>query len=110
MVNISEALDIERILDYSGFDDPAHKNVITADGFDSYDHILVLEDSDIVNPSKGFSYRTVAMEKIIFGLRRTNILKATIHWNQEFRKISQTPSLAVINNAAEFRTAIEAGR
>ena len=53
MVNVSEALDIDMILEYSGFDDSALQTIITPDGFDSYGDILTIGDSDIVNLSKG---------------------------------------------------------
>ena len=69
-----------------------------------------LVDSDIVNLAKGFSDRTVAAGKISFGLRRTNLLKANIRWDQEVRRISRKPSLIGISNAVEFRADIEAER
>ena len=97
-------------MEYSGFEDSAQKNIIAADDFDSYYDILTLGDSNISNSAKGFSDRNVAIGKIIFGLCRTNILKASIHWEQDFRSISRTPSLIGISNAAEFRAAIEAAR
>ena len=78
--------------------------IIAADGFESYDYILTLEESNIVNLAKGFSDRTVAAGKISFGLRRTNLLKVTIHWDQDFRRISWTPSLIGTSNADEFHT------
>ena len=67
MVNVSEALNIDKILEYSGFGESAQRIIISADGFESYDDILTLGDSDIVNLVKGFSDRTVAAGKIIFG-------------------------------------------
>ena len=91
-MNVSESLDIDNILEYSGFDDSAQQTIIAPDGFESYDDILTLGDSDIMNLAKGFSERTVSAEKIGFGLRRINILKETIHWAQDFRSISWTPS------------------
>ena len=63
-----------------------------------------------MNLVKGFSDRTVATGKISFGLRRTNLLKATIHWSRYFRRISQTPSLIGIRNTDEFFTTVEAKR
>ena len=110
MVNVSEALDIDKILEYSGFGDSAQQTIIAADWFDSYDDILTLGDSDIVNLAKGLSDRTVATGKISFGLRRTNLLKVTIHWSQDFKRISRTPSLIDISNSPNFRAEIEATR
>ena len=82
MVNVSESLDIDKILEYSGFDDSAQQTTITADWFESNDDILTLGDSDIVNLSKGFYDRTVSKGNISFILHQTNILKATIHLDQ----------------------------
>ena len=109
-VNVTEVLDIDRILEYSVLGNPAQLNGIAADGFESYDNILTLGGSDIVNLSKGFSNRTSAAGKIIFGLIQTNPIIATIHWDQYFRSNSRTPSLFGINNATKFRTLIEAIR
>ena len=66
MVNVSEALDIENILEYSGFDDSAQRTIIAEDGFESYYDILTLGGSYILNLSKVFSGSTVASGKIRF--------------------------------------------
>ena len=87
-MNVSEEPEIENILEYYGFYKLAQQTITTADRFESYDDILTLGESDIVNLSKGSSDRTVATGKISFGLRRNNILKATIHWAQNIRRIS----------------------
>ena len=79
MVNVSEALDIDKILEYSSFDDSEKRSIIAAYGFESYDDILMLGDSDIVNLVKGFYDMNVDAGKIIFGLRQTNALKTNIH-------------------------------
>ena len=100
---MSEALEIDNILEYSGFEDSSQQTIIAEDLFESYDYILTLGDSDIVNLAKGLSYRIVAAWKIRFGLRRTNLLKATFHWAQDVRNISQTPSIFGISNAAKVR-------
>ena len=88
---MSEALELDKILEYSGFEDSAQQTIIAADGFESYDEILTIGDSDILNLAKVFSDRTVAAGKISFGLRRKNLLKATIQWAQDFRRMSCTP-------------------
>ena len=93
---------------YSVLYESAQRSIIVVYGVESYDAILTLGDSYIVNLSKGFSERTVAPGNISFGLRCTNLLKSTIHWYQYFRRISWTPSLIGISNASEFRAAIEA--
>ena len=47
MVNVSEALDIDKILEHSGFYDSVQQIIIAAAGFESYDDILTLGDSNI---------------------------------------------------------------
>ena len=110
MVSVLEALVIYRILEYSSFNDSSQQTIIAEDGFESYDYILTLGDSDIRNLVKGFSDRTVAAGKISFGLRWTNLLKAIIHWAQDFMGISPTTSLIGISKTAELCAAIEATR
>ena len=110
MVNLSEALEIDKILEYCGFDDSAQQTIVTADGFESYDDILTLGESDIVNLAKCFSDRTVAAGSISFNLCWTNILILIVHWAKYCRRISWIPSLIGSSNAAEFRAAIEAAR
>ena len=80
MVNVAKSPVIYRILEYSSFNNSAQRTIIAADGFESYDNILTLGDSYIVNLSKGFSDRNVAAGNIGFGLLHANLLKATIHW------------------------------
>ena len=107
MVKIEEALEIERISDYYGFDDSAQLTIIETDVFESYDNILMIGDSDIVNRAKGLYDRTSATGKTSFSLIRNNLMKAKIHWAQDFRKIIRTPPLVGIRNSAKFRTEIE---
>ena len=76
---MSEALNVYKILEYSVFDNLEQQTIIVADGFGSYDYILMLGESDIVNLAKGFSDRTISAGKISFGSHRTNLLEATIH-------------------------------
>ena len=109
-MNVSEELKIDQILEYSGFDDSSQRTIIAADGFKSYDDIFTLGKSYIMNLAKVFSDRTVAAGKISLGLCRTNIFKANIHWAQGFRRISRTPSLISISNAAKSCAEIEVAR
>jgi hypothetical protein len=69
-----------------------------------------LTEKDVGSLPKGFAERTQANGKIIFGLRRTNLLKAAIHWAQDFRRISGVPNLDDVADQAEFREALETAR
>ena len=68
MVNVSEAIEMYWVLEYSSFGDSAQQTIIAPYGFGGYDDILTLGDSDIVNLSNGFFDRTVTTGKISFGL------------------------------------------
>jgi hypothetical protein len=98
--------DIELILEYCGFEGVPGRLNISIDGFGSFDDILSLTEKDIGDLAKGFAGRTVANGRIVFGLRRTKYLKATIHWCRDFRRISRAPSLDDIEDRDEFREAI----
>jgi hypothetical protein len=82
--------DINTILTYCGFDTNATRENIVVDGFESFQDIMSLTEKDVSDLAKGFVERTAAAGSIIFGLRRTNLLKATIHWVQDFRRISRS--------------------
>ena len=107
---MSEAFGIDKILEYSVSDNSAQQTIITADGFKSYNDILMLGDSDIMNLVKVLSDSTVASGKISFGLLWTNLMKANIHWSQDFRRISQTSSLIGISKSAKFFVVIVSAR
>ena len=101
---------IDTILEYCGFEDEDDRANIAEDGFESFDDILALSEKDVTSLAKGFAERTDEMGKIIFGLRRTNLLKATVHWVQDFRRITKTPSLDGIPNMNTFKDVIERAR
>ena len=44
MVHLAESLNINRILEYSRFDDPGKQTGITTDRFKSYDDIIMIGD------------------------------------------------------------------
>jgi hypothetical protein len=85
--------DINTILRYCGFAGENNRINIKQDGFKSFDDIISLSGKDVNSLAKGFAERLVANGKIVFGLRQTNLLKAAVHWAQDFRRISRTPSL-----------------
>jgi hypothetical protein len=110
MVDAAEAAEINTILAHCGFTDQARRTDIAAYGFESNDDVNTLTEKDVGSLAKGFAERTQANGKIIFGLRRTSPLKATIPWAQDFRRISRVPNLDDIPDQAEFREALETSR
>ena len=71
---------------------------------------MSLSEKDVSSLVKGFAGRTVANGRIVFGLRRTNLLKATFHWARDFRRISRAPSLDGIEAMSDFKAAIETAK
>ncbi len=110
MVDPAEAAEIDLILEHCGFADQARRADIAGDGFESYDDVNTLTEKDVGSLATGFAARTQTNGKIIFGLRRTNLLKATIHWAQDFRRISRVPNLDGVADQAEFRSALDTAR
>jgi hypothetical protein len=106
-----EQAAVLQILTYCGFTALQDRTNIADDGFESYADMLSLTEKDIGTLAKGFADRTVAQGRINFGLRRTNLLKATIHWAQDFRRISRAVTLDTATvDAAAFRIIIEEAR
>ena len=69
----------------------------------------MLSEKDITTMSSSFSNRTANNGRIIFGTKRTKLLKATIHWVQDFFRISSTPSvvgLSELTFKAELDTSL----
>jgi hypothetical protein len=100
---------VDTVLNYCGFSE-MHRRQIAQDGFDTFEDIAKLESKDITSLADGFASRTVANGKITFGLRRTNLVKASVHWIQDFGRISREPSLDGIHNAEEFLQVTDASR
>jgi hypothetical protein len=71
--------NIDTILGYCGFAVAKDRISIAGDGFESFEDIMSLLEKDVSSLAKGFAGRTVANGKIIFGFRRINFLRATVH-------------------------------
>jgi hypothetical protein len=71
--------DIDTIPRYCGFAAANNRTSIAQDGFELFEDIMSLSEKDAISLAKGLAERTVASGKIIFGLRQTNLLRATVH-------------------------------
>jgi hypothetical protein len=105
-----EAAEIDTILLYCGFLIPQQRLDISTDGFVGYSDMNILSEKDIGDLAKAFADRTVANGRITFGLRRQNLLKSTIHWVQDFRRISRTPTLVDVTDINDFKMKIQTAR
>jgi hypothetical protein len=83
---------------------------IAEDGFKWFEDIMSLSGKDVSSLAKEFAERTVANRKIAFGLPWANLLKATVHWAQDFLRISWEPSLNGIEDMLDFKAAMETAK
>jgi hypothetical protein len=110
MENYIIDLNVDTVLTYCDFGTADSRARIAMDGFNTFDDIMKLDEKDVSSLADGFSSRTVATGKIIFGLRRTKLLKAAVNWIQDFGRISREPTLEDIEDVNEFRQEIEEAR
>ena len=90
---ISERNAIRQIVHWIRFIGQQNINAIVDDAFLGFSDIRVLTEKDITNMPSAFVLRTQADGRILFGTRRTKLLKALIHWNEDFFHVSQLPSI-----------------
>ena len=66
---------------------------IINDVFITFDGILSLNEKDIKDLSEVFGLRTANNRRINFGICRTKKFKVMLHWFQDFKRVSSTPSI-----------------
>ena len=75
------------ILTWIGIEQPAIRERIRTEGFESFDDLLAMREKDIRGLSESYYRRTIADGRIIFGLRKTRYMIGLIHWVQDFVRI-----------------------
>ena len=95
--NLSEENTIAQILFWIGFTVRNQRNNIITDSFGAYGDIKMLNEKDISSMSVDWASRTQQNGRIHFGIRRTKLLKALVHWVQDFYRISSIPSIEHMN-------------
>ena len=97
---LDELDTISQALYWIGFRTDVQRNNIISDSFVSYDDIRLFSEKDISNMASDWSSRQASNGKIIFGTRRTKLVKAFTHWVQDFYRISREPSVDGLNEAS----------
>jgi hypothetical protein len=64
-----------------------------------------LTEKDITELQESYAKRTQNAGQMYFGLQRTKRLKATLHWIQDFGRVSEVPTLEGLTQES-FKTAI----
>jgi hypothetical protein len=71
-------------LTYIGFDIPAVRARLRAEGLTTFSDLKSLKEKDIRDIAESFSKRTVNDGRYLFGIRRTRLLIGLIHWVQYY--------------------------
>jgi hypothetical protein len=66
-----------------------------------------MKEKDVRDLAESYGRRTLADGRAIFGLRRVCYLIGLIHWNQDFQRTGESPTIEGIADAAQFRTALD---
>jgi hypothetical protein len=107
MENYIIDLNVDRVLTYHDFGTADSRARIAMDGFDTFDDIMKLDEKDVSSLADGFSSWTVATGKIIFGLRRTKLLKAAVNSVRIALTIAALNDLDVLAHKSSQRTQLQ---
>ena len=91
--NMTEELQIKQILHWIGFVTDVQKQAVYEDSIGSFSDLNGLAGDDIDMMARGYANRTMNDGRIHFGIRRIKRLKALVHWAQDFRRISNSPTV-----------------
>ena len=103
---MNEEFQIKQILHWIGFVTAGQKNAVYEDSISSYNDLNGLTKDDIDSMARGYASRTLNDGRIHLGIRRIKRLKALVHWAQDFRRISKTPTV-VSTSGIDFLAALE---
>ena len=99
---------MDTMLTWVGFDQIATRIRICEEGFGSFDDLMpTMKEKDIRDLADSFGRRTVVDGRVTFGLRRIRYLIGLIQCVQDFARISKEPTIVGINDAIQFREALD---
>lgn len=90
---LNENDTIQQMLYWIGFRIDDQRTGIIDDSLGSYDDIRMLSEKDVNAMATEWAGRTSNNGRIIFGIRRTKLLKALTHWVQDFFRVSAVPHI-----------------
>jgi hypothetical protein len=88
---------ILQILHWIGFWTEPLRQAIVDDAFATFDDLKLLTEKDTTSMVGSFASRTIQAGRINFGLRRTKLTKALVHWIQDFYRVSEMPTIIGLN-------------
>ena len=90
---ITEEFQIKQSLHWIGFGTEFMKDNIYDDLISSFSDLFTMNFDDVNTMAKDYVNHALILGKINFGICRIKKLKALLHWAQEFRRISERPSV-----------------
>lgn len=97
---IDEPNSIAQIAYWIGFIIEGQRDSILEDAFESFTDARLLSVKDIDSMASAFANRTQQAGRIIFGTRRTKLLKAFSHWVDDFYRVSSVPSIVGLSEVS----------
>lgn len=104
--NVVALTEMEMALSWIGFNNPAQRNSLVAEGFSELTDLLDVNEKDIRDMADGFMRRTAAAGRMTIGLRRTKLLIGMVHWAQDKRRVSSPIALGTLTEA-DFREELQ---
>ena len=77
--DLSEADTIVQIMHWIGFTNADMRTLVINDSIRSFNDIRMLSETDITSMTTDWSSRSPATQRILFGTRRTKLVKALMH-------------------------------
>ena len=90
---ITEEFQVKQSLHWIGFGTEFMKDNIYDDLISSFSDLFTMNFDDVNTMAKDYVNQALILGKINFGICRIKKLKALLHWAQEFRRISDWPSV-----------------
>ena len=95
---------MNQVLIWIGFDVVANRQALRSEIAEIKD-MVDLTEKDITELQESYAKRTQNTGRMYFGLQRTKRLKATLHWVQDFARVSEVPTLEGLTQES-FKAAI----
>jgi len=96
---------MNQVLIWIGFDDNVANRQALCSEIAEIKNMVDLTEKDITELQESYTKRTQNAGQMYFGLQRTKQLKTTLHWVQDFARVSQVPTLEGLTQES-FKAAI----
>ena len=94
---LTEVSTIQQILHWIGFRQEQTRENLRNESIGSFEEIQSLTEKDVHSIATDWAGRTLVLGRFYMGNRRLKYLQSVIHWVQDFRRISATPTIVGLN-------------